>query len=410
MSQQKRQHYVPVFYLKEFSSDGKRINLWNIPQKKKILGGLKGQCQKNFFYGDDRKLEKMLGNIESRTSKVLKDVADNNRLPSALNRGHRDLMHYILIQHLRTPYANKGMIDKIKQLKNSVEDSKVFVSERLRKRYDQEYKIMKKYAPQLSTVFAFSDFDSISDLKMKLIVNKTKTEFVTSDHPVVLYNQLLHYDAQIQQIPYPTTGLVAKGIQLFFPISPTKVLLMYDDHVYSVGNSDRTNIPIYHKQDVTAINMLQMCSGSQNIYFKDGAFDVEDLHGTSEPYIRRVLNDFRSTPKPKKEDFTDPEQRISQFEFITSRGVYTNLNLSIVRLKAEAKQFQVEIKRSLESGTFSEKLRDKLWRKLPVDDGTDRLKPFADILEPIRKEYVESMRQDVGKHWHEAIKSFLKMP
>ena len=88
MSQQKKQHYVPVFYLKNFSSDGKRINLWNIRSKKKRLsGGLKAQCQKNFFYGDDRILEKMLGDIESRTSNVLKDVAENSKLP---HRWHKN--------------------------------------------------------------------------------------------------------------------------------------------------------------------------------------------------------------------------------------------------------------------------------------------------------------------------------
>ena len=38
MSQQKKQHYVPVFYLKNFSSDGKRINVWNISSKKKCFG------------------------------------------------------------------------------------------------------------------------------------------------------------------------------------------------------------------------------------------------------------------------------------------------------------------------------------------------------------------------------------
>ena len=265
MSQQKKQHYVPVFYLKNFSSDGKRINLWNIRSKKEILSGsLKAQCQKNFFYGDDRKLEKMLGDIESDTSKVLKNIAENNKLPSISHQDYEILMRYILIQHLRNEQASEVMIDRIKQLKDSLEKSEVFVSEHLRKRFDQEYKIMKQFAPQLCTIFSFCEFDLISDLAIKLLINKTETEFITSDHPVVLYNQLLHYDAKIQQIPYPTTGFVAKGIQLFFPISPTKVLLMYDDNAYSVGNSRKTNIvPIYHRHHVRDINVLQMCSGNQ---------------------------------------------------------------------------------------------------------------------------------------------------
>ena len=54
---------------------------------------------------------------------------------------------------------------------------------------------------------------------------------------------------------------------------------MYDDDVYSVGNSNKVNIhKVHHKQDVMDINVLQMCSGSQNIYFKDDTFHVEKLH------------------------------------------------------------------------------------------------------------------------------------
>ena len=100
-------------------------------------------------------------------------------------------------------------------------------------------------------------------------------------------------------------------------------------------------------------------------------------------------------------------KELSQFVNITSRGIYTNLNLPFIRLKTEAKQFQTEVKRSIESGTVPVR---KFWRRLPVDDATDRLKPFADIIEPIRKKYIEAMRQNVGEHWHEAIQSFLKMP
>lgn len=395
MSQQKKQHYVPVFYLKNFSSDGKRINLWNIRSKKKRPSvGLKAQCQKNFFYGDDRTLEKMLGDIESRTSNVLKDIAENSKLPHRWHKNCEYLMRYILIQHLRTAYASEVMIDRTKQLKDFLKKLEGHVPENLEKEIDQEYKIKKQVAPQLCTISSFCHFDSISDLAIKLLINKTQTEFITSDHPVVLYNQLLNYDPQIQQkIPFPTTGLGAKGIQLFFPISPTKVLLMYDDNVYSVGNSYKTNIPIYQRQQVMDINVLQMCSGNQNIYFKDDTFDIEKLHNISERYIKKILNDLHSTPKPKIEDFTDAKQTISQFLTITSRGIYTNLNLPLIRLQTHAKRFQGEVKRSIETGTLPV---GKFWRKSPVDR-IDRLRPFADIIDAMQKKYTKANKHNIGE-------------
>lgn len=416
MSQEKKQHYVPLFYLRNFSSDGKRINLWNISSEKKRLSvGLKGQCQKNFFYGRDRVFEQILGDIEAGASTVLRDVIKDRKLPPQWHKNYKDLMLYILIQHFRTQNSSEALIDHTKQKKDILKKYEGRVREGLVKKIDREYEMIKQVAPQGGILSAFKNFDSVAELAIKLLINKTQTEFVTSDHPVVLYNQLLNYDREIQQkMPYPTTGLVAKGIQLFFPISPTKALLMYDDHVYSIGNSDKTNIPIYHKQDVTAINMLQMCSGSQNIYFKDGAFDVENLHNISEPYMKKILTDLYSTPDPKLEDFTDVEETKSGFSVISFRGVHTDLNLPFIRLKPDAKEFQAEVKRSIEKGTVPV---GTFWRKLPAG-GTGKLSPFANkinlmeknIIDLMKKVYIEVNRRHIGEHWYQAIQAFLKIP
>ena len=416
MSQQKKQHYVPLFYLRNFSSDGKRINLWNISSEKNRLSvGLKGQCQKNFFYGRDRVFEQILGDIEAGASTVLRDVVKDRKLPPQWHKNYKDLMLYILIQHFRTQNSSEALIDHTKQKKDILKKYEGRVPEGLVKQIDRGYEMTEQVAPQTGILSAFKNFDSVAELAIKLLINKTQTEFVTSDHPVVLYNQLLNYDREIQQkMPYPTTGLVAKGIQLFFPISPTKALLMYDDHVYSIGNSDKTNIPIYHKQDVTAINMLQMCSGSQNIYFKDGAFNVENLHNISEPYMKKILNDLYSTPEPKIEDFTDVEETKSGFSVISFRGIHTDLNLPLIRLKPDAKEFQAEVKRSIENGIVPVR---KFWRKLPVD-GTGTSSPFADkinlmeknIIDLMKKVYIKANRRDIGEHWYQAIQAFLKIP
>ena len=419
MSQQKKQHYVPVFYLKNFSSDGKRINLWNISLEKKRLSGLKGQCQKNFFYGRDRVFEQILGDIEAGASTVLRGVVKDRKLPPQWHKNYKDLMLYILIQHFRTQNSSEALIDSIKQKKNILKECEalceVHVPESLVKEIDREYEMTEQVAPQMGILSAFKNFDSVAELAIKLLINKTQTEFVTSDHPVVLYNQLLNYDREIQQkVAYPTTGLFAKGIQLFFPISPTEALLVYDDDVYSTGNSDKTNIPIYHKQDVTAVNMLQMCSGSQNIYFKDGAFDVESLHNISEPYMKKSLTDLYSTPAPKLEDFTDVEETKSSFSVVSFRGIHTDLNLPFIRLKPNAKEFQAEVKRSIEKGTVPAGI---FWRKLPAG-GTGKLSPFANkinlmeknIIDLMKKVYIEVNRRHIGEHWYQAIQAFLKIP
>ena len=58
MAEKKRQHYVPRFHLKLFSEDGVSINLFNIKTGKIIeKAAIKGQCQEDYFYGKDLKVE-----------------------------------------------------------------------------------------------------------------------------------------------------------------------------------------------------------------------------------------------------------------------------------------------------------------------------------------------------------------
>ena len=58
MADKKRQHYVPRFYLKNFSinSEGKAIGIYNVEKCKFIpSGSLKSQAYENYFYGEDEK-------------------------------------------------------------------------------------------------------------------------------------------------------------------------------------------------------------------------------------------------------------------------------------------------------------------------------------------------------------------
>lgn len=83
MPEKKKQHYVPVFYLKRFSPDGRSIGLWNIRAKKKVLSAsLKSQCCENFFYEQGENIENSLSDLESPASKILRGIDRDGSLPS----------------------------------------------------------------------------------------------------------------------------------------------------------------------------------------------------------------------------------------------------------------------------------------------------------------------------------------
>lgn len=76
-SETKNQHYVPQFYLRNFSEDGHGIRTFNLSSGKLIPHAkLKCQCSKDYFYGEDGVLESALGGLETAFSTTFKNCIE----------------------------------------------------------------------------------------------------------------------------------------------------------------------------------------------------------------------------------------------------------------------------------------------------------------------------------------------
>jgi hypothetical protein len=101
----------------------------------------------------------------------------------------------------------------------------------------------------------------LADLCMKVLVNKTDVEFITSDSPVVLFNQW----CQEWQLG-GNEGYASSGLQIFFPISNHHTIVFYDNMVYVAKKGDQA-IDITSLDDIQAINSLQLLSADENLYY-----------------------------------------------------------------------------------------------------------------------------------------------
>ena len=352
MPKKKEQHYVPVFYLKRFSPDGRSIGLWNIQAKKKVLSAsLKNQCREKFFFGEDESVENSLSDLESPVSKILRYIDRDSSLPPRWHRNYKILSKYTFTQLLRTKCMTEqinSMLDQVESTVTQNNPHKLHINGHTEEEFEKIVEEFKEKTPEFSVVdVSYSDRTkwATSDLASKLLINKTKVEFITSDHPVVLYNQLLNFMSSFG-IPGSRTGLIAKGLQVFFPISPTELLLFYDPTSYQVGYGHRRNVIIRHKQEVLDINVLQMYSANENIYFKNETFDFDTLYNRSELYKKRMQNDFNM------QNFN--VQRERERGIILMHGprpdVNTDLKLSFIRIMQEAKLYQTNLKKKIEAG------------------------------------------------------------
>lgn len=278
MAEYKKQHYVPRFYLKNFSTGNKTlINLYNLKRNLDIKSAkLYNQCQENYFYGDNLNIEKSLGGIEKHAASVIREIIEYSTPPERLSENHHILSAFWVIQNGRTKFASESsndMMDKlIKALmrkEGNVEDDEY-----------NKFKIEMTNPIALPLSVSAQAIPIVFDLSFKLLINKTNIPFITSDNPVVLYNQYMepsNYGSH--------TGLSSQGLQVFIPLSPKHLILLYDHNVYQVGSNKHQCCEVLSIKEIDKINELQWHNALENIYYSDF---------TSSQYIQTQATNFHT--------------------------------------------------------------------------------------------------------------------
>lgn len=105
------------------------------------------------------------------------------------------------------------------------------------------------------------------DLTIKILKNETGNPFITSDFPIVKYNQFL----EIKKWGHSRTGYGITGLQIFIPINNDLCIIFFDSSIYKVGNKKDSKIIISDKADVDSLNILQFTNCLEHVYFSDKA-------------------------------------------------------------------------------------------------------------------------------------------
>jgi hypothetical protein len=261
MAVKKKQHFVPKFYLKNFSTnlDQTHIGLYHIPSKNFIVeADLSNQAYDDYFYGKDGIIENNLSELENKARHPLKEVINKKSLPSKNSEDYLVIWAFTLIQDGRTFAQAKEMNESINSQLKEVMKHDITVKDKI------DGLVFKlKDAPVFTLSVLQSVMYTARDLSCKLIYNKTNLPFITSDHPVVKYNQFL----ENRKFDGGRTGLATKGLQLFFPIHPNFLLLFYDSKVYKVGGRKRDLITVENEDEINNMNLLQSLNCDEILYF-----------------------------------------------------------------------------------------------------------------------------------------------
>lgn len=296
MPSKKKQHYVPRFYLRNFSWENqKAINLYNKASGKIIIGGnLSNQCYEPYFYGKDLAVENAFEILEGVASIIIRGILSGGCPPVMMSAAHRTLLTYVLLQFSRTKhsaYANHEMVEKV--CKNIIEKQKKFPADLL-----QNIRIGLNNPTAISLWVAVSGVPIAMDLRLKVLRNVTPLQFLTSDNPVTLYNSC-YERARFGSY----TGLATKGLQIFLPLSPQYLLAFYDAATYKIGEKKRFVVDIVEVNDVRQMNDLQWLNCLENLYFHRDfpRIELESIrrrNQSREHLSMSILNEYQELERP----------------------------------------------------------------------------------------------------------------
>ena len=340
MPPKRNNHYVPQFYLRLFGTSPALIHLYNIRTNKLISNAsIKHQCYVRRFYGKDEVIENALADLEARSSAIIRNVINSGRLPPTNAPDRRDLLRFVAIQWLRT--------------KSHADLSNQFVESMIRKAYEEHPDENNPYLDFVrshvddtvivSMAFADMVIASLDDLEFHLVHSGIHRTFVTSDAPVVIYNQ---YNQSIHIIGM--LGTVNRGILLFVPLSPHYLLLLYDRGIYSPTTSgDWTQYPT--DKDIENLNLLQFVFADENVYF-NGMLTAPTID-----ILAKKANEPRSHRRIVSEVFEE-EGNSAKSQLIAGHPEIPNLRLTLSFL---------QIRRSARKVPYRVRISDRYRKELP---------------------------------------------
>jgi hypothetical protein len=293
MPEKKSQHFVSQFILRYFarSESKKLIGLYHIPGRRYVpRAEIKHQACGDYFYEKGKEIENALNKMEGEIGPIISGAVEREELPRWTSKEHAGLLRLVVLQSERTQLAVDEMKESQEKLIQKITELAPGAFPGLEKA-----KIDPAELPRSLLQQAEIALHVCHDLRCKMLRNRSAIPFITSDHPVVRYNQLYEEPQPIMS----NTGFGCRGIQLFFPLNPKYLLVIFDSDVYTVGGRNFRTLSVdAGEEDVNTLNLLQVVNAGEHLYFNDGTEGryIEELVKKAERFLRKEKGRARSGP------------------------------------------------------------------------------------------------------------------
>lgn len=261
MPEKKRQHYVPKLYMRNFVNQNQMFMVYLLEQKK-ILGPVpyQSQCYKDYYYGSNGVWENQLSEMEKNWGTTFRAVIDEQVLSTS---DIQLLKRFAMYQRQRTlaegEYRKKERTELLVEYGKLLYENNGWQFDSTAENICKE-RAIETVAPAEGLEIAKKLIGIIDDLRVLIITYDTEEELISSDVPVIAINPY----------HYPSIGFGCMGLILLFPISPHKLIVIYDSKMYPRFR-DRLYVSSRDSAEVHKLNVLQLISAEKIIYAHSGS-------------------------------------------------------------------------------------------------------------------------------------------
>lgn len=290
MPAKSNQHFVPQFYFRYFSLDGRSICLLKRIDGKTIRNAsIKGQASKRYFYGD-ASTEDLLATADGASSRVLGRLRKVGDFDDLSLEERYEFLQILMLQKARTATArtrSKPMQNKLLRmhLEMDIGNDKKLSDEEKEKFLGILNKVEAnpKRFQAMEMAAAVEAAVHLADLSVLILANKTNRPFIFSDAPVVWIN-LFYKRITLRGV----LGAATPGLLVFYPLDAHNQVLLFDSRVYRVKGGICAVRKIRSLRDVAAMNKLQIHNASLAVYFSNymHASYVEELWRQERQHLR----------------------------------------------------------------------------------------------------------------------------
>lgn len=272
----KNQHYVPQFYLRNFSKDNKTVGTFILKSCQYVKSAsIKHQSCGDYFYSTNCRVEMNLGEIEKDAKRVI-DLIIKNPKEKLSKEDAYSLYLFTMIQQGRT-LANAKSIQKhanvtirevlkIKKEKGNLDGIEEFNDADI-----EDFKIEANHPGGLSLVAQIPIVNTCVDLQYKILINSSCTPFITSDNPVAIY------DTFIERMNIGMYALASRGLQMFMPLNAWMAVFYYDPACYKIGERRKCYVEVDESGDICELNRLTVLNAESVVYFEPESMNEEGL-------------------------------------------------------------------------------------------------------------------------------------